>query len=134
MPIRKLAFGLTLPNRGVITGATTVPEMLKLAQRADASGVWGFVWVGDSIFCQAAIDSLTLMRRLRPSPTGSASDRRASQAPRCATRACSLISGAASTSCLVGEPPSSPVREDPVRTVAGSTRNSRTSTSSRVRG
>ena len=27
MPIRKLAFGLTLPNRGVITGATTVPEI-----------------------------------------------------------------------------------------------------------
>src|SRR2546421_11415421 len=109
MPIRKLAFGLTLPNRGVITGATTVPEMLKLAQRADASGVWGFVWVGDSIFCQAALDSLTLMRRLRPSRTGSASDRRASEAPPGATSACSVISGVQRTSAVVVHEPYSPV-------------------------
>src|SRR2546421_5582278 len=61
MSIRKLAFGLTLPNRGVITGATTVPEMLKLAQRADTSGVWDSVWVGDSIFAKPRLDSLTLM-------------------------------------------------------------------------
>ncbi len=71
----KVTFGLTLPNRGVITGATTVSEMLALAQRADASGVWDSVWVGDSIFAKPRMDSLTLMaaiaaltRRVRIGP------------------------------------------------------------------
>jgi hypothetical protein len=40
-------FGLTLPSRGVVIGATTVAEMLQLA--ADA---WDSVWVGDSIFAK----------------------------------------------------------------------------------
>jgi len=42
----KTQFGLTLPNRGVITGATTVEELLALAQKADEAG-WDSVWVGD---------------------------------------------------------------------------------------
>src|SRR5438105_6302811 len=54
-------FGLTLPNRGVVTGATTVEEMLALAEKADASGIWDSVWVGDSIFAKPRLDSLTLM-------------------------------------------------------------------------
>lgn len=58
---RKVSFGLTLPNRGVITGATTVDEMLELARRADRSGTWDSVWVGDSIFAKPRLDSLTLM-------------------------------------------------------------------------
>jgi len=33
---KKVAFGLTLPNRGVITGATTVAEMLEMAEWAEA--------------------------------------------------------------------------------------------------
>jgi alkanesulfonate monooxygenase SsuD/methylene tetrahydromethanopterin reductase-like flavin-dependent oxidoreductase (luciferase family) len=55
------SFGLTLPNRGVVTGATTVPEMLALAEKADRSQVWDSVWVGDSIFAKPRLDSLTLM-------------------------------------------------------------------------
>src|SRR5438045_6299712 len=55
------SFGPTLPNRGVVTGATTVQEMLALAVKADASGVWDSVWVGDSIFAKPRLDSLTLM-------------------------------------------------------------------------
>ena len=77
---RKATFGLTLPNRGVVTGATTVEEMLKLAERADASGVWDSVWVGDSIFAKPRLDSLTLMaaiaartRRVRIGPACMAS-------------------------------------------------------------
>jgi hypothetical protein len=31
----RVKFGLTLPNRGVITGATTMDEMLQLAEMAD---------------------------------------------------------------------------------------------------
>jgi alkanesulfonate monooxygenase SsuD/methylene tetrahydromethanopterin reductase-like flavin-dependent oxidoreductase (luciferase family) len=60
---RKTQFGLTLPNRGVITGATTVEELLTLAQKADEAG-WDSVWVGDSIFAKPRLDSLVLLGAL----------------------------------------------------------------------
>ena len=60
MPDRKPRFGLTLPNRGVVTGATTVPEMLQLAEWADSGG-WDSVWVGDSIFAKPRLDALVLL-------------------------------------------------------------------------
>jgi hypothetical protein len=34
----KVKFGLTLPNRGVVIGATTVAEMLQLAADAESAG------------------------------------------------------------------------------------------------
>ena len=34
----RVKFGLTLPNRGVVIGATTVAEMLQLAADAESSG------------------------------------------------------------------------------------------------
>ena len=40
----RVKFGLTLPNRGVVIGATTVAEMLQLAADAESSG-WDSVWV-----------------------------------------------------------------------------------------
>ncbi len=55
--------GLTLPNRGVVIGATTVEEMLDLAERADAAG-WDSVWVGDSIFARPRLDALVLLGAL----------------------------------------------------------------------
>jgi alkanesulfonate monooxygenase SsuD/methylene tetrahydromethanopterin reductase-like flavin-dependent oxidoreductase (luciferase family) len=60
MTDRKTQFGLTLPNRGVITGATTVEELLALAEKADVSG-WDSVWVGDSIFAKPRLDALVLL-------------------------------------------------------------------------
>jgi alkanesulfonate monooxygenase SsuD/methylene tetrahydromethanopterin reductase-like flavin-dependent oxidoreductase (luciferase family) len=56
-------FGLTLPNRGVITGATTVDEMLALAEKAETAG-WDSVWVGDSILAKPRLDSLVLLGAL----------------------------------------------------------------------
>jgi alkanesulfonate monooxygenase SsuD/methylene tetrahydromethanopterin reductase-like flavin-dependent oxidoreductase (luciferase family) len=65
MPDRgsKIRFGLTLPNRGVIIGATTVEEMYTLAQQADEAG-WDSVWVGDSIFAKPRLDALVLLGAL----------------------------------------------------------------------
>lgn len=57
---RKTQFGLTFPNRGVIAGATTVEELLTLAQKADEAG-WDSVWFGDSIFAKPRLDSLVLL-------------------------------------------------------------------------
>jgi alkanesulfonate monooxygenase SsuD/methylene tetrahydromethanopterin reductase-like flavin-dependent oxidoreductase (luciferase family) len=53
-------FGLTLPNRGVVIGATTVAEMLQLAADAEAAG-WDSVWVGDSIFAKPRLDAMVLL-------------------------------------------------------------------------
>ena len=50
----RVKFGLTLPNRGVVIGATTVAEMLQLAADAESSG-WDSVWVGDSIFANLGL-------------------------------------------------------------------------------
>ena len=56
----RVKFGLTLPNRGVVIGVTTVAEMLQLAADADSSG-WDSVWVGDSIFAKPRLDAMVLM-------------------------------------------------------------------------
>lgn len=63
MSDRKTLFGLTLPNRGVITGATTVNELLTLAENADETG-WDSVWVGDSLFAKPRLDALVLLGAL----------------------------------------------------------------------
>jgi alkanesulfonate monooxygenase SsuD/methylene tetrahydromethanopterin reductase-like flavin-dependent oxidoreductase (luciferase family) len=65
MSDRRIRFGLTLPNRGVIIGATTVEEMFALAQKADAAG-WDSVWVGDSLFAKPRLDALVLLGRWPP--------------------------------------------------------------------
>jgi alkanesulfonate monooxygenase SsuD/methylene tetrahydromethanopterin reductase-like flavin-dependent oxidoreductase (luciferase family) len=56
----KVKFGLTLPNRGVVIGATTVAEMLQLAADAESAG-WNSVWVGDSIFAKPRLDAMVLL-------------------------------------------------------------------------
>src|SRR6516225_11660941 len=59
----KPKFGLTLPNRGVVIGATTVPEMLEMAEWADDAG-WDSVWLGDSILAKPRLDALVLLGAL----------------------------------------------------------------------
>jgi alkanesulfonate monooxygenase SsuD/methylene tetrahydromethanopterin reductase-like flavin-dependent oxidoreductase (luciferase family) len=56
----RVKFGLTLPNRGVVIGATTVAEMLQLAADAESEG-WDSVWVGDSIFAKPRLDAMVLL-------------------------------------------------------------------------
>lgn len=57
-------FGLTLSNRGVVTGASTLDDMIALAQRADADEQWDSIWVGDSILAKPRLDALGLMSAL----------------------------------------------------------------------
>jgi alkanesulfonate monooxygenase SsuD/methylene tetrahydromethanopterin reductase-like flavin-dependent oxidoreductase (luciferase family) len=54
-------FGLSLPNRGVLFGATSADELLELAERAEASGAFDSVWVGDSLFAKPRLESLILL-------------------------------------------------------------------------
>ncbi|HLZ30916.1 MAG TPA: LLM class flavin-dependent oxidoreductase, partial [Chloroflexota bacterium] len=72
--------GLTLPNRGVLMGATTPDQMLDLAEAADRSGVFRSVWVGDSLLGKPRMESVALLsgvaartRRVRLGPACMAS-------------------------------------------------------------
>jgi alkanesulfonate monooxygenase SsuD/methylene tetrahydromethanopterin reductase-like flavin-dependent oxidoreductase (luciferase family) len=56
-----MKFGLTLPNRGVLFGATTPEEMLRLAEIADQSGAFQSVWVGDSLFGKPRMEAVALL-------------------------------------------------------------------------
>jgi alkanesulfonate monooxygenase SsuD/methylene tetrahydromethanopterin reductase-like flavin-dependent oxidoreductase (luciferase family) len=53
--------GLTLPNRGVLFGATTTDLMLDQAQAADASGLFRSIWVGDSLLGKPRLESIALL-------------------------------------------------------------------------
>jgi alkanesulfonate monooxygenase SsuD/methylene tetrahydromethanopterin reductase-like flavin-dependent oxidoreductase (luciferase family) len=64
MATAKPKFGLTLPNRGVVIGATTVTEMFEMAEWADGSAAWDSVWVGDSIFAKPRLDAIVLLGAL----------------------------------------------------------------------
>src|SRR5438046_1932649 len=75
MAAEPLSFGLTLANRGVLLGINTPVQLLELAERAEASGQFDSVWVGDSLFAKPRLDALTLLaaiagrtRRLRLGP------------------------------------------------------------------
>ena len=75
MSADRLSFGLTLANRGVLLGVNTPGQLLELTERAEASGQFDSVWVGDSLFAKPRLDALTLLaaiagrtRRLRLGP------------------------------------------------------------------
>ena len=61
MNAEPLTFGLTLANRGVLLGINTPAELLELTDRAEASGQFDSVWVGDSLFAKPRLDALTLL-------------------------------------------------------------------------
>jgi alkanesulfonate monooxygenase SsuD/methylene tetrahydromethanopterin reductase-like flavin-dependent oxidoreductase (luciferase family) len=75
-----MKFGITLSNRGILLGLTTVPKLLALADAAEACPLLDSVWVGDALFVNQRLDALTLLAaiagrtsrvRLGPSCMGS---------------------------------------------------------------
>lgn len=59
-----MKLGLLLPNQGVVFGATTVPELLELAERAEDSEVFESLWVGDNLLAKPRLESITLLSAL----------------------------------------------------------------------
>lgn len=59
-----MKLGFTLPNRGVLFGATTAAEMLDTAETADRSGLFNSIWVGDSLFGKPRMESIALLAGL----------------------------------------------------------------------
>jgi alkanesulfonate monooxygenase SsuD/methylene tetrahydromethanopterin reductase-like flavin-dependent oxidoreductase (luciferase family) len=56
-----MRFGVILPNRGVVLGLTTVKALLAQAEAAEAIPLIDSVWVGDDLFINRRVDSLTLL-------------------------------------------------------------------------
>jgi alkanesulfonate monooxygenase SsuD/methylene tetrahydromethanopterin reductase-like flavin-dependent oxidoreductase (luciferase family) len=56
--------GLILPNRGVVLGALAPRDLLDLAARADESGDFDAVWVGDSLVAKPRLEAITLLSAL----------------------------------------------------------------------
>lgn len=61
MADERARYGLSLPNRGVLLGITTVPELLELSELAEASGFYDSVWVGDSLLAKPRLESIALL-------------------------------------------------------------------------
>ncbi|MEC7490395.1 MAG: LLM class flavin-dependent oxidoreductase [Pseudomonadota bacterium] len=59
-----MKLGLLLPNQGVVFGATTVPELLELAEQAEGSGTFESLWVGDNLLAKPRLESVTLLSAL----------------------------------------------------------------------
>jgi len=59
-----LSFGFTLPQRGVLFGVTTVPQMLAMARQVDDTALFASIWVGDSLLAKPRPDSIGLLGAL----------------------------------------------------------------------
>ena len=57
-------WGLSLPNRGVLFGLTTVDDLFASATLAEESGVFESVWVGDSFIHKPRLDSIVMLSNL----------------------------------------------------------------------
>jgi alkanesulfonate monooxygenase SsuD/methylene tetrahydromethanopterin reductase-like flavin-dependent oxidoreductase (luciferase family) len=56
--------GLSLPNRGVLFGATTVDELYALSERAEASGLFHSLWVGDGLIAKPRLEAIATLSAL----------------------------------------------------------------------
>lgn len=56
--------GLSLPNRGVLFGATTVGEIYALAERAESSGLFHSLWVGDGLIAKPRLEAIATLSAL----------------------------------------------------------------------
>ncbi|HEY7364631.1 MAG TPA: LLM class flavin-dependent oxidoreductase [Methylomirabilota bacterium] len=61
MTRRPPRYGISLANRGVLFGVTSVDELLDVSEQVDASGAFDSIWVGDSIFIKPRLESLVLL-------------------------------------------------------------------------
>ncbi|HEY8289958.1 MAG TPA: LLM class flavin-dependent oxidoreductase, partial [Acetobacteraceae bacterium] len=59
-----MRFGITLSNRGILLGLTTVPKLLALADAVEASPLYDSIWAGDALFANPRLDAFTLLAAL----------------------------------------------------------------------
>ena len=59
--MEKLKFGLILANREIVSGSRTAADILSLADKVEANEIFDSVWVGDALYVNPRLDSLTLL-------------------------------------------------------------------------
>jgi alkanesulfonate monooxygenase SsuD/methylene tetrahydromethanopterin reductase-like flavin-dependent oxidoreductase (luciferase family) len=57
-------FGITLSNRGILLGLTTVPKLLQLADTVENTPSLDSLWAGDALFANPRLDAFTLLAAL----------------------------------------------------------------------
>ena len=57
-------FGYIIPQRGALFGLGTMPELLAYGPRAEATGQFDSLWVGDSITAKPRAESISLLSAL----------------------------------------------------------------------
>jgi alkanesulfonate monooxygenase SsuD/methylene tetrahydromethanopterin reductase-like flavin-dependent oxidoreductase (luciferase family) len=81
-----LTFGLILSNRGPVLNYSTAEELIRLAIKAEESGLFNTVWAGDAFLTNPRLDAITLLAavagrtdyvRLGPACMGSFTQRNA---------------------------------------------------------
>jgi alkanesulfonate monooxygenase SsuD/methylene tetrahydromethanopterin reductase-like flavin-dependent oxidoreductase (luciferase family) len=64
-----VSFGFTIPQRGVLFGVATWPQMIALAREADQVALFDSLWVGDSVMAKPRPDSISLLGALSAATT-----------------------------------------------------------------
>ncbi len=64
MRTTKPTFGFTIPQRGAMFGLGTIPELLDYGARAESTGLFDSVWVGDSITAKPRAEAISLLSAL----------------------------------------------------------------------
>lgn len=64
-----VSFGFTIPQRGVLFGVATWPQMVALAREADRIALFDSLWVGDSVMAKPRPDSISLLGALSAATT-----------------------------------------------------------------
>ncbi len=59
-----VSFGITIPQRGALIGVGPLPQLLQLAPRAESSGLFDSVWVGDSLTAKPRPEAIGLLGAL----------------------------------------------------------------------
>lgn len=58
------SLGLSLPNRGILFGATSVDELYILSEEAERSGFFDSVWVGDGLIAKPRLEAIATLSAL----------------------------------------------------------------------
>jgi alkanesulfonate monooxygenase SsuD/methylene tetrahydromethanopterin reductase-like flavin-dependent oxidoreductase (luciferase family) len=65
----RVSFGFTIPQRGVLFGVASWPQMIALARDADRIALFDSLWVGDSVMAKPRPDSISLLGALSAATT-----------------------------------------------------------------
>jgi alkanesulfonate monooxygenase SsuD/methylene tetrahydromethanopterin reductase-like flavin-dependent oxidoreductase (luciferase family) len=60
----RLSFGFTLPQRGMLFGIGSWPEMLDLAREVDRNPIFDSIWIGDSVMAKPRPEAIALLGAL----------------------------------------------------------------------